>query len=61
VFEKAVADGLIAVGTVVPKSDVGKTVEGEAYDESGEIPMKGKKCSQNDLKFNRIAPKKNQA
>jgi len=28
VFEKAVADGLIAVGTVIPQSDVGKTFEG---------------------------------
>jgi len=29
--------------------------------ENPEIPMKGKKVSPNDIKFNRIAPKQNQA
>ena len=55
VFEKAVTDGLIAVGTVVP--DVGKGKHRDASND--EIPMKGKRCSENDIKYNRVAPKRN--
>ena len=39
---------------------MGKTVEGEDYDNKGEIPMKGKKVLPNEIRFNKIGPVKNE-
>ena len=52
------AEGQVAVGTVVSTFSKGKytTIEGEE-EANGEVPMKGKKCSANDIRFNRIAPR----
>ena len=47
---------MIAVGTVVP--DINRKGKND-NNPNDEIPMKGKKCSENDIKYNRVAPKKN--